>query len=50
MRQKKLSPDGVPSSDLSCSYGDVERFRIRRLISFRGWGEVNGCSSVASGV
>ena len=47
---KKLSPDDVSSSGLLCSYGDVERFRICRMISLHGWDELDGCSSDVSGV
>ena len=47
---KKLSPDDVPSSGLLCSYGDVERFCICRMIYLRGWDEFDGCSSDVSGV
>ena len=35
MRQK-ISPDDISSSGLLCSYGDVERFRVRRMMSLRG--------------
>ena len=33
----KLFPDDVPSSDLTCSYGDVERFRGCGVIFLRGF-------------
>ena len=37
MRRIKLSPDDVLSSDLSCSYGDVERFRGCGIIFLHGF-------------
>ena len=33
----KLSLDDVPSSDLTCSYGDVERFRSCGIIFLCGF-------------
>ena len=33
--ETKKSPDDVPSSGLLCSCGDVERFRVRRMMSLR---------------
>ena len=44
MRRIKLSLDDVPSSYLSCSYGDVERFRGCGIIFLCGFSLVSARS------
>ena len=40
----KLFPDDVPSSDLTCSYGDVERFRRCGVIFLRVFSCLRRCA------